>query len=291
MEQLNSGINFSMFDEYGVKKELIEEVSKDPAKLVELFMGVTSEQWHAKAGKSIGEIFKKIESLDSEGKFNETQINNIIKIASEIYPMQDGEEIKDAFSNFLIKQVDDGKINTSNVFSYLKYSKRMDHNESISKCLQFLQNETGVTFIMSNSSLSIDVKDSKISLEKLSQQITDLSEIFEGKIEIAYTPQNSTLLPDIEKFIEKHGKSIRLLNLNNLGGQVNDDFTKKFIKSCPNLYQIFINSDKITNGSLEELSHLKSLTTLNLSGCSGLTALPADLPESLTTLNLSGCTA
>ncbi|MBA2727996.1 MAG: hypothetical protein H0U49_07475 [Parachlamydiaceae bacterium] len=291
MESQNLGINLSMFDQFGLKKELIDEASKDPAKLVELFKGVTSEEWHCKAGKTIDDIFKKIEILDSEGKLNENQIKSIIKVSSKIYPKQDREEIKDAFSNFLIKQVDVDKINASNVFSYLKYSQRMNRNESISKCLEFLLKRTGATFKISNSSLSITVGNPQIPLEEISEKITNLSKVFENKIEIAYfpiSPNSCPIVGYVKNFIKEQGKSIRSLNLTRLPGKDREDFAKQFIKSCPNLEQ-FICENNITIESLEELSHLKSLTRLELSWCSGLTALPAKLPESLTYLYLSGC--
>ncbi len=64
----NSKINSSMFTEEGLKKEVINEASSDPAKLVELFKEATSEEWFKKANGSIHKIFKRIEDLDSEGK-------------------------------------------------------------------------------------------------------------------------------------------------------------------------------------------------------------------------------
>ena len=164
----------------------------------------------------------------------------------------------------------------------------MNANENAQKCLAFIQKEMGVNLVEKDSYLSIEIINPRISYEELSKQVTALSKAY-GKIEIIFTPKESDSLPVIEKFLESHGQSIRLLNLGKLKNRVDDRFIQTNIKYCPNLYQIFIESNIITSEGLEKLSDLQSLTELNLSGCRGLTKLPENLPAGLTSLNLYGC--
>ena len=207
----------------------------------------------------------------------------------QIFPNQAESELKNICANFLIKHVEADNINLSNVFSYLEDAKRINATGTIAKCLQFIQNTMGVTLKVENSTLSIDIMDLKISWEELSSQIKSLSNIYENQIAISYTAQASASPLAVKQFITKHGNLISSLDLQNLEDKVNDDLTKELIKSCPNIHHIFIKSTIISNDSLKELSHLTSLTSLNLTNCSGLTALPAKLPESLTSLNLTNC--
>jgi len=257
-------------------RERIDEAAKDPAQLIQLFKEVTHQKERTSAE---GEIFEKIKSLDSEKKLSETQVKDIIKVACEIYPKTEGNQ-KLEYLHFAEHHIAPAEINASNVFSYLKYAKRLESNESISKCLAFIQRDTGAKLKVSDSSLHIDLSDSEKSLEELSQVIDSLSKIFGDKIEITQQFKNHSL-PDIQKFLEHHGNSICSLGLRRFNNEINE-----IISNLENLKSININN----NYDITELKNLpKNLETLELIGCGNLTTLPDELPKSLKKLRIRSC--
>ena len=79
--------NFSSLDE-GRQKEAINNLSKDPAKLIELFKYATDQNAdHLMIDvKLIKTIFEKIEILDLDESLNESQIKDIVKVINQIFP-------------------------------------------------------------------------------------------------------------------------------------------------------------------------------------------------------------
>ena len=283
----------SILTQYGSTKEMIESQSKDPSNLIDLFRQASPKNVRELQTDDhlINEIFDKIDLLASEGKLDQSQIKTVIKIASNIYPeIDDNNTLKLATASFLNKHISDDKLDAENVTGYLKYARRMNANENVQKCLDFIQKEMGIKLVEKESSLSIEIVDPRTDLEELSKQLTALSKIY-GKTEITFSPKATESLPAIEKFIKTHGQSIRSLNLDNLENEINDEFIQNTTNYCPNLYHIFIKSNKITSEGVEKLSRLQSLSSIDLTGCYGLTELPDNLPAGLTTLNLSSAAA
>ncbi len=119
------------------REKLLNDLSKDPSHLIALFKHVTDSksQWHPEDMESFKNVFNKVEALVNEKKIDEPQIRNVIKIFSNAYPFfSENNELKNTSTNFLIKHVGDN-INSENVFSYLKYAKKMKNDDSINKCL------------------------------------------------------------------------------------------------------------------------------------------------------------
>ena len=97
-------------------------------------------------------------------------------------------------------------------------------------------------------------------------------------------------LEKIKGLLRTHGNEIKCLNLK--GFEINDEDLKELLQFCPDLNQLFINSNRITDKGLAHLAAHKNLQTLNLSGCDkitdeGLAHLAAH--KNLQTLDLSWC--
>ena len=78
---------------------------------------------------------------------------------------------------------------------------------------------------------------------------------------------------DIDQFLEfakTSGSKLQNLNLHETLSVTNKQL-KELVKYCPNLHQLFISSDKISNEGLQHLSPLTALQTLNLGECEQIT--------------------
>src|SRR6266478_2331007 len=130
----------------------IEEASKNPDQLVELFKKMSAESENI-SNPGFAKIFENIELLDSAKKFSEDQTLEIMEIASRIFPKVEDGKFKSSMQNFIGTHFD--KIDASNVLTLLEYAKRSNAHEGIQKCLQFLQNQTGATYTFTNATLSL----------------------------------------------------------------------------------------------------------------------------------------
>ena len=182
-------INFSPIDQlksiliqYASTIEMIENQSRDPSNLIALFRLASPKNIEQLQTDKhlINEIFSKIDVLASEGRLDQSQLISAIKIASKIHPELDSNNIlKSKTLNFLNKHIADDKLNAENVFGYLKYSKRMNADENVQKCLDFIQNETGVKLIENDSCLSIEIINPRTGLEELSKRLCPFKDIWQ----------------------------------------------------------------------------------------------------------------
>src|SRR4029077_3017772 len=69
----------------------------------------------------------------------------------------------------------------------------------------------------------------------------------------------------LKDHLQEHGDKLKCLNLGMR--RIDDNQLLEFIGYCPNLHQLFIKSDKISDKGLEHLSKLAALQKLDLSGC------------------------
>src|SRR4029077_11382771 len=69
----------------------------------------------------------------------------------------------------------------------------------------------------------------------------------------------------LKDLLQEYGNKLKCLNLGNR--RIDDNQLLEFIGYCPNLHQLFIKSDKISDKGLEHLSKLAALQELNLEGC------------------------
>src|SRR4029077_11105640 len=94
----------------------------------------------------------------------------------------------------------------------------------------------------------------------------------------------------LKDLLQEHGDKLKCLNLGMRG--IDDNQLLELIGYCPNLHQLFIKSDKISDKGLEHLSKLAALQKLDLTGCkkigdAGLEHLSK--LAALQVLNLSYC--
>ena len=105
------------------------------------------------------------------------------------------------------------------------------------------------------------------------------------------TPLSDLGLADYDKledFIRKHGVQLKCLNL--IGHKIDNAQFEQFIKSCPNLTHLFINSPIIEDNALKHLIGMP-LTNVDFSWCDKLTDNALDHLKGmpLTSVNFSGC--
>ena len=270
---------------YENAEKMIDDYSKDSSRLIGLFESAIDESNHAHVFNTglFGKIFNIIVKFDAEEKLDKNQTNRIMVLCNKIYPSLANESSKTENIDFRLKHMD-----MSNVISLLKNTKEANTPIQVKKCLDYIAQETGAKIVVNDdSSLSIEIGNPKIPLDKLTNLITGFSQIFDHQIAITLAPPKNADVLDIVNSLGVLGQLVSSLDLREIGDQIDDNSIKEIIKSCPNLNQLFIKSDKIKGEGLKELSSLKKLTALNLSGCGSLTALPDAWPAGLTELNLS----
>src|SRR4029077_20779541 len=94
----------------------------------------------------------------------------------------------------------------------------------------------------------------------------------------------------LQDLLRKHGDKLKCLNLGNR--RIDDNQLLEFIGYCPNLQQLFIKSDKISDKGLEHLSKLAALQELRLEGCDQITDAGLEHLSKLAALqklDLTGC--
>src|SRR4029077_11587365 len=69
----------------------------------------------------------------------------------------------------------------------------------------------------------------------------------------------------LQDLLREYGDKLKCLNLGKR--RIDDNQLLELIGYCPNLQQLFIESDKISDKGLEHLSKLAALQELNLRGC------------------------
>src|SRR4029077_20255474 len=94
----------------------------------------------------------------------------------------------------------------------------------------------------------------------------------------------------LQDLLREYGDKLKCLNLGKR--RIDDNQLLELIEYCPNLHQLFIKSDKISDKGLEHLSKLAALQVLNLKYCdqigdAGLEHLSK--LAALQVLNLEGC--
>lgn len=280
MEASNVGVYGStnlkdIYSKFDSEEQMVEAYSESSLNLISLFEMATGveNQKFVKDTDLINKIYKKIEIFDLDKKLNDSQINRILSLSKNISTFS-------CYLNFFAKH-----LNMDNVFNFVKYAKEAN-SEIFVKGLDYISRQTGIKIKVINNSLTIAITESKIPWNQLSNDIIALSKVYEDQLTISFSPKKDEM-PNVLEFIKSNGKLITSSNLLYLN--VDDEFVGNLILSCPNLYELFIHSDKIEGKGLVELGSLKSLTRLYLSGCDELIALPETLPCGLTELYLSSC--
>jgi len=263
-----------------LSRQTIKEAAKTAPALLNLFESTcNSDQWQTKDTKLLNYLFKKIDDLDKKNEFNQKQIEKIIEVKTKIYPLITDDELIGKSNDFFEKHM-----NSENVYRYLGLAKEINNEDYTTECLNYIENSTGM-LIHEDDLLSLYVTEAKISFDELNEHITNLSKVFDGKLEITINPTN---LSDLEKFLAMSGPLVKSLNLKQIPN-ISNATLQNLIKSCPNLRILIIHSNELTHEGLKNLPDLSKLTAIDLSDCQGIEEIPSLNLKSLVFLDLSGC--
>jgi len=264
--------------------ELMAKLTANPDHLISFFETAVKDNWRKDKIDPFNEIITTIENLNNSSKLSEKQMDKINKIGMSIY------KAAAPLTQAKILNLFETTINDKNYAKRLQEVKDRPH--FMNKCFTYIEHQTNIKCVSdATENITINVEKSKLSMKDLDQKIVSTASGIFGpaKVKINFVATGTESIEELTSFIEKYGKNIEKLDLQNLKDKVDDVFTKKLIKHCPNLSQLFIKSRMITDAALLELPTLTNLTvlTLNLSG-SQVTALPDSLSmlTNLTALTL-----
>ncbi|HEV8051250.1 MAG TPA: hypothetical protein VGP47_02065, partial [Parachlamydiaceae bacterium] len=193
------------------------------------------------------------------------------------------------FKNFFIEKSKTSAVHA--MIDALKYAKETDSKNDVRSYIDLIENTAGISINLKETPVSIGVSSQEgIPSDDLLKYINDLSTIFNdtNDVVISFTPDSSFGINNLEKLLQEQGDSIQELDLSYIGDEIDNEAANKIKKLCPNLLLLTIQSNTITDEGLD-FSNLKNLKSLIFSGCSQITTVPENLPESIKELKFINC--